>query len=444
MDKKLLKQQELKTLTERLVALQEIVEGKEGVQARALNDTEKTERNTIVGQIGRLKTEIVELEADEKATEIARAARAANKPTTVEEKTAKKWSMLRAARLAVARHRGEELSDSEYKVEKDMHQEAVRLGAAVDQDLSKGCAFPDFVRDYQVARATVGTANNAGNLVTQVMDYTDAANWLQPQTMLEKAGAMVIPNLTGVFTLPAGDTPGTYGYNSENGAAAAPGSTWKTKSVAPKRGAVSEPVSLLLLAETSQAVEMMFTMQFGALEAQGIERVAFHGGATNEPTGISATSGVPKVYIGTNGGALTEAKWDEAVATIKANNGLTNPLIAFVRPEIAHKMTSITRDAGSGKFLLNDETYVAKHGIKTMESNLIITNGVRGTSSDCMPIYIADWTKLKIFKWKFSQFTVDNLTAAGTGNIILTYNSFNNVYWAHDKNFVVIPDARNV
>lgn len=444
MDKKLLKQQELKTLTERLVALQEIVEGKEGVQARALNDTEKTERNTIVGQIERLRTEIVEIEAEEKATEIARAARAANKPTDVDTKYAKKFSMLRAARLAVARHRGEELNDSEYKVEKDLHAEAVRLGAAVDVDLSKGCAFPDWARDYQIARATAGTANNAGNLVDSVIDFQDAGNWLQPQTMLEKAGALVIPNLTGVFTLPAGDNPGTYGYNTENGSAAAPGTTWKTKTVGPKRGAVSEPVSLLLLAETSQAMEMMFTSQFGVLEAQGIERVAFHGGASNEPVGITSTSGVPKIYIGTNGGALTEAKWDEAVATIKGNNGVTNPLVAFMRPEIAHKMTTVLRDAGSGKFLLNDETYVAKHGIKVMESNLIITNGVRGSFSDCMPIYIADWTKLRIFKWKFSQFTVDNLSAAPTGNIILTYNSFNNLYWAHDKNFVAIPDARNV
>lgn len=438
------KKQELGTLASRLSALVEITEGTATVQARALNDAENQERASLLNQFTNLEREIADLEIQERATQVAR--QKAQPKIDEQKKIAGRFSYLRAAQLA-AKKAGVvgRFSREDFGVEEEMDQEAQRAANESNTDLfgaKIGVGIPTFIHD-EVSRATAATAANAGNLITSATNYTQM-DFLYPKTVLEMAGARVMDGLVGTIDLPSGDAVGTYAYNSESGSAAAPGTTFSLKSLAPKRGALKEPLTMSLINQTSFGVQQFFAQHFGLLETIGMEKAFLKGGATNEPVGLAATGGIPVVAVGTNGGGITEAIYDSAITTLKSNNGVRGPISLIATPAIAARMAKISRDSGSGVFLMNADTNVAKGGVRVFESNLLPTTLTKGSSSDCHAMIFGDFTRFIIMKWAFSALIIDPYTSSGEGIVNIVLNSFNNCYWNQDKAFVNILDARDV
>lgn len=438
------KKQELGTIASRLSALVDIIEGTATVQARALNDGENQERTTLLAQFTALEAEIEQLEIQERATQVAR--QKAQPKIDEQKRVAGRFSYLRAAQLAAKRASmpNSRFANVDFGVEEEMDQEAQRAARESNTDLfgaKIGVGIPTFIHD-EVSRATAATAANAGNLITKATNYTQM-DFLYPKTVLEMAGAQVMDGLVGTIDLPSGDAVGTYAYNTESGTAAAPGTTFSLKSLAPKRGALKEPLTMSLINQTSFGVQQFFANHFGLLETIGMEKAFLKGGASNEPVGLAATGGIPVVAIGANGGGITETVYDTALTTLKSNNGVRGPISLIVTPAIASRMANLKRDTGSGVFLLNGDTGIAKGGVRVLESNLLPTTLTKGSSSDCHAMILGDFTRFIIMKWAFSALIIDPYSSSADGVVNIVLNSFNNCYWNQDKAFVNILDARD-
>jgi HK97 family phage major capsid protein len=433
------KQEQLRQISEKVKGFEVIRSGDGTAQGRALTDEEKLARKAALDEYDVAEDELQELMDQQRAANITRMQRPAK---SEDVKLAERYDYLRAVRMACEKL----LPGEDAGVEKEMDQEAQRMAKESNMPLGGGpksvaVGVPAFIKDQK--RATFANAANAGNLGSRATDFS-LMDFLMPETVFEAAGAKVMTGLVGTIDLPFGNAIGQYSYNTENGAAAAPGTTFQMKTIAPKRGATKEPVSLTLMNQTSFGVEAFFTSHFAELESLGIERVAGQGGGPNEPTGLIATGTIPSVAVGANGGALTEDVYDALIRLLKINNGVRGPISAITTPAIAARMGKIKRDAGSGIFLLNVDTNVAKNGVRLFESNQLPTNLVKGSSLDCHPLLVGDFSRLYFMKWAFSSFIVDPYTEAGIGNVNLVFNSFNNVFWTHDKTFAQALDLRDV
>ena len=73
-------------------------------------------------------------------------------------------------------------------------------------------------------------------------------------------------------------------------------------------------VSRQLMNNADPSIEQIIRNDMTSQIALKIDEVAYEGGGTNEPTGITQTSGIGDVAIGTNGGAIT---YDATIDLIK-------------------------------------------------------------------------------------------------------------------------------
>jgi HK97 family phage major capsid protein len=439
------KQEQLRQISEKVKSFDQLRNGlaatstKEAVPGRDLTPEEKTAWKASLDEFDVAEAELEDLMDQQRSANISRMKRPAK---SEDIKLSERYDYLRAVRMACEKL----LPGEDAGVEKEMDQEAQRMAKESNMPLGGGpravaVGVPAFIKDQK--RATFANAANAGNLGQRSTDFS-MVDFLMPETVLESAGAKVMTGLVGTIDLPFGNAIGQYGYNTENGSAAAPGTTFQMKTIGPKRGATKEPVSMTLMNQTSFGVEQFFTSHFAELESLGLERVAAQGGGVNEPIGLIATGTIPSVAIGANGGALTEDHYDALIRLLKINNGVRGPISAITTPAIAARMGKIKRDTGSGIFLLNVDTNIAKNGVRVFESNQLPTNLVKGTSTDCHPLIVGDFSRLYFMKWAFSSFIVDPYTSAGEGNVNLIFNSFNNVFWTHDKTFAQILDSRDI
>ena len=107
--------------------------------------------------------------------------------------------------------------------------------------------------------------------------------------------------------------------------------------------------------------------------AQKIEDVAIEGGASNEPTGITGTSGIGSVAIGTNGGAMTWKKVTDLVKEVEVDNAAinANTLAYLTNPKVKSHLASTSKVASTDSVMLLDAPWNSLYGY-----NLAVTNNV--------------------------------------------------------------------
>lgn len=339
------------------------------------------------------------------------------------------YSLMRAFRNAAA---GREVGGFEREVSDEI---AKRTGKE-----ARGFYVPSdiFKRDL-----TVGT-NTAGGFLKPTDhlggEFIDA---LRPNLVTANLGARMMSGLSGDVAIPALNAKTAVGFVAEN---AAPGSegapTFRQVTMAPKTIAQYVDLSRKLMMQSDPSVEQVIRDDMLRQFAAKIDDVAIEGGGSNEPTGITGTSGIGSVAMGTNGGAITYAKLVDLESEVAIDNALGGRLSFLTNPKVVGAMRQTPRQASGveGNFILNDANTLLGYGVAS--STLVPSDLTKGTSSGvCSAVIFGNFADLMIGMFGGLDVLVDPYSGSTTGATRISMFQDVDVAVRHAESFAAILDV---
>ncbi len=230
-------------------------------------------------------------------------------------------------------------------------------------------------------------------------------------------GARIMSGLKGDISIPKLSAGVSAAFVGEGSAVAEVNQTFAAVTLAPKTLGAFTDISRKLMAQSDPSAEAVVRDDLLNAVAAKLEDVTIEGGGSNEPTGITQTSGIGSVAIGTNGGAPT---WASAVNLVKEveidNAALTNNLAYLTNPKVKAKLSSTAKGSGDSVMIMEapwDRLYGYPLGITThVPSDL--TKG--STSGTCSAIIFGDFSQLMLAFWSSPDVLVDPYTGGSAGN----------------------------
>lgn len=402
----------------------------------AFDEKEKTTYQTLKAEIEGLEEVIQATEAAE-----ARAAKQAEQAGKIaggnvadqgekrsQAQTVRQYSFVEAVRTLV---NGGKRDGLLAEMDAEARQEASKFGKAVE-----GLGVPSFFTEKR--DSTVGSTASAGTLVdTSLQSFIDV---LRPILAVEGLGAQILTGLSSNVDIPrqtAGMASAWEGETDEN---AEDQPTFDRLQMRPKRLGVFTEVSKQLLVQSSIGMEQLLRRDMVTAQSLALDLAAINGtGANGQPTGILNTAGIGSVAIDTNGGAPTRRHHIELMNEVAVDNALMGSLSFLSNTSVKAKLMDTLLDAGSGRFLLENDTML---GYNYKFSNQVPANLTKGTSSGTLSaILFGNFSDLILGQWGGLDLVVDPYTKATQAMVRLIVNSWWDVGVRHPQSFAAIKDA---
>lgn len=273
----------------------------------------------------------------------------------------------------------------------------------VGNNLLKGYALP-FV--FEQRTLTAGTAGTGAEIVAE--DKFDLLMPLRAKSVLAKAGATILTNLTANFSIPK-MTGSTAAWKGETTAAADGGNGLEEVEFAPKKLTVYLPVSRQLLYQSSIDIEAKIKQDLvnsinGKLEETLLGASA---GSSTQPAGLFY--GASYVSTGTT-------DWSKVVAletTVNSNNADVDSMFYLIHPNTLGKFKTTAKASNTAAFIADGGTI---NGYKY----LVTTH--MPTISTGKGIAFGNFADMYVNMWNTMDVIVDPYTNAKEGiiNYIVT------------------------
>lgn len=261
-------------------------------------------------------------------------------------------------------------------------------------------------------------------------------------SILRGLGSTVLEGLTGNLDIPR-IIAGTAGAKkAENASSDEVTPTTAMLSLAPRRLPAYIDVSEQLLKQSSSAIEAILrnhlTTQMGAVR----EAAFFHGGGTNEPTGIAGTSGIGSIAGGTNGAAPVWTHFTGLEEKVDAQNAILGNLAYASNGQIRKKLKETPRQSSGveGNFILGTDNMI--NGYKAAFTNAISRTLTKGSSSVASAIFFGNFADFYEAYWGgISLEMVRDKTNAISGLYTLVANCYYDGGVVRPKSFAAMLDA---
>ena len=346
-----------------------------------------------------------------------------NKAIGMTEKDQRNWSYLRALRGAkngnvegferevsdeAARHLGVDVAPNSFVIPADM-------GMRNERDLEAGT---DSEGGY-------GVQTSVGNLIEKL----DAA------LLARRLGAPLLTGLQGNLTLPRVASHGTSSWVDEEGSVSASAPALGQVALSPKRLATRTIYSDQLMAQNSFSTDQWVRNDQAITEALAVDLAYFDGtGSSNQPTGITATSGVNAGV--TFGGAMEWADWVNMwteLSTAEADGGRLSWVTSAA--SIAKGLTTAKVSSTDSVHIINEtvnqQFSVLGLPVEKLGQALTVTN----------QLLLGDFSKAGIASWGARKVVVDPYSLAATGQNVITCNSFYDIFVTQPTAFSKSTDS---
>lgn len=262
------------------------------------------------------------------------------------------------------------------------------------------------------------TSNTEGGYNIQT-DVNAIIEPLYPNPIVVGMGATVFDNLVGNQTWPKDTNLFSFAFESETGSSDDTSKTWAQVSLTPKRLAGRADISRRLLAqEKSRGMQAYLESEFIKGVDVAVDIAAVNGsGATNNPTGILNTSGIPQIIMGANGAVPTWQKMLDFPKSLDQSNAAKGTLGYLTTPEIKSILMSTLKNATYGTTGYIWETNDTVAGYKAAVSNSMPSGITFGSSNLCHSIIFGNWADLLIGKWGGTFILVDPYTQMTTSQV---------------------------
>lgn len=289
------------------------------------------------------------------------------------ERERKSYSLVRAIRNAA--ETGGRVDGFELEISQEI---AKRSGRE-----PQGFYAPNDVLGRMSQRDLTTGVDAAGGFLVE----TGNGEYIDPLTaapLVVQLGARVMSGLSGNVNLPQGGTATAY-WTAENAAATESTPTIAQLSLSPNRVAAYSEISKQLLAQASYDVEGIIRDDLNKQLSLAIDKAAIQGsGSSNEPTGITNTSGINTVTMA--GAAPAYADVVDIEAAVETDNALAGSLAYIMTPADKATLRKTSVDSGSGRFIMEGSDLNGYRAEATTQSPT--TTLIFGNFSD---LIVAEW-----------------------------------------------------
>lgn len=419
--------------TAKVEAQQTIVDAARA-EKRELNDQETTSFDVLTEEIRAFKTKIERAEQIE-ANELLLANRTAapvdmgtsNGEGKEKGQIFERVSFVKAIREASPNH-----SKGLTGAEKEMHEIGMKENRDADVKDSQGLNPSLSIPLSYFSRATAQTVtedsgNYGGKLVTNQAPKMVAP--LRPKLALEGLGATFMTGLTGGNIPLLVDNDFAMSFMAETAAITPQKKTYDGPTLAPKRAGGAVDISNQLLMQSSVDVENRIKAGLSNGFSQLLHQAAIQGAGGTAPTGLLTYSGV---NTAASAGAVVPT-WDllvELQALIEEDNATSENLGWVIHPKVKALLKTIKKDAGSGRFLLEENMIDGLPFVSTSQISAVDDGGI-----DCYPIFYGDFSQMVIGQWGSINVTINPYSADLSNSLRLVLNTYADMQIANPKAF---------
>lgn len=280
--------------------------------------------------------------------------------------------------------------------------------------------------EYMGRDFNVGTAAEAGNLVSTTLRpdmYTDA---LRANMVMGNLGVTFLSGLSGNIDLPRKSTAGTLGMLTEIGSASETAPATAKATLSPKRIGAYTQVSKQALIQSALALEGLIRDDLVTGAAVLLENQCINGAGTGaEIKGLRNVTGIGTVVGGTNGLAPAWSHivdLESSVANANAEPDRTSGYLTNTKVRGKLKQTQFATNLPfiwqNGEQPLN--------GYRAAVTNNVPSNLTKGTSTTVCSstLFASDWSMAVVGLFGAPDVTVDPYSLAATGQVQITLNQF--------------------
>lgn len=295
-----------------------------------------------------------------------------------------------------------------------------------------------FKRDIATGSPALGS-----NLVPEDHLGGEFIDALRANLVISGLGARMMQGLKGDVAIPALNAKTSVGFVAEGSAPGTEGApTFRQVTMSPKQLVQHVDISRKLMMQSDPSVEQIIRDDLTRQFASKIDEVAIEGGGSNEPTGITQTSGIGSVAMGTNGGAITYAKLVDLEKEVAIDNALAGNLAYLTNPKVVGAMRQTARQASGveGNFILNDTNTLL--GYDVASTTLVPSDLTKGSSSGvCSAVIFGNFNDLMIGMFGGLDILVDPYSLSSSGGTRIAMYQDIDVKVRHAESFAAILDV---
>ena len=287
-----------------------------------------------------------------------------------------------------------------------------------------------------------GTATAGGHTIDTELHSEQFIDMLRNSMRVREAGATVLSGLVGDIAIPRQTGGGTVFWVAENTALTESQQAFDQVALAPKSAGAFTDFSRKLLLQSTLDIESFVRRDLAAVIALELDRVGLHGsGASNQPTGIAATSGIGLVAIATNGGPPLWAHIINLETEVSQDNADVGRLAYISNTKVRGKLKQTEKAASTGLWVWT-ETDTPLNGYRGLVTNQVSSTLTKGTASGiCSAIFFGNWADLLIGMWGGLDILVDPFTGGIAGTIRVIAFQDVDIAVRHPESFAWVADA---
>lgn len=362
----------------------------------------------------------------------ARRAAATNPPAPkplveLSEKETKQYSIARAILADANLRDGKNENSFELEI-----SEQIRRGLAGTKGIEQhgGIYVPTNIQ--VVKRAGLDTASATKGQTTVYTEFGGSLiELLRNKAKVILLGATVLPGLVGNVSFPRQTGAGTFSWVGENPGAdvAESNATLDQVMLSPKTGQSTTSYSRQLLAQASIDVDSFVSNDLAQINALAIDRAAIHGtGASNQPEGIYAASGINSVAFG---GSVSFAKLVDMETEIETDNADLGTMAYLTTPSVKGKAKQTAELANTiNQAIWRDGEM---NGYRAESSNQV--SKTMGAGSNEHGIVLGVWSELLVGEWGAMEIITDPYAKKKQGMIEVTSFVLVDIKRRHDEAF---------
>ena len=378
---------------------------------KALGAVDRSDKDALTAAVAKVEDLIRELDAanTEEAAEQALAERSFR---TKEKQEKRKFSLLKFINEVAT----DSLSGLELDAAQEGEKEYDRLGFT-----RQGQVIPSFL-----LRDILGQSVTENGDVLGEVRPTVFMPQLNNKLTVQNLGATVLTGLVGKVPV-ASSAAVTAEWAAEGKDVAVKKINWAKNMLSPKRNVTRTAVTKDLLRQTSVDVESYLIRLMQNAHNELVEAGVI-AGAVDGPTGILKTAGVKTIEAG---GAIT---WEDIVAletAVNENNAGKGRLGYLTNAKVWGAMKTTPKTAGCERFIMEEAAGNRVNGYPADWTNIV-------PSADGSAMIFGNWEDLFVGEWGGFDIVIDPYTQAGSAQIIITINAWNDAIVAEPKSFAVL------
>lgn len=262
---------------------------------------------------------------------------------------------------------------------------------------------------------------------------------LRNATRVRSLGATLLTGLAGNVVIPRRKGSALSGWVAENTPLALADQSFNGITLSPRHAGVVTEYSRNMIMQASPDIEMLCRNDMSLVLAEALDAAAIAGtgGASNQPLGILNTAGIGSIAIGVNGG----------------------PMVYDNVADLIGQVDDLNADGSATGFLMNTKTRRAAVKLKDTQghplglpvvfqgkpmafSNIVPSNGTKGTGTGLSSLIYANWADLLIGVWSELDILVNpyESTAYAKGSVSIRAMMTCDIAVRHPESFAAITD----